>query len=55
MLGLPKEKLYFTVFEDDDETIEIWKSLGVEDSISLAWVKMTTSGARPHRPVRPVL
>ena len=35
VLGLPKEKLYFTVFEDDDETIEIWKSLGVaEDHIS---------------------
>ena len=34
-LGLPPEKLYFTVFEDDDETIEIWKSLGVpEDHIS---------------------
>lgn len=32
VLGLPKEKLYFTVFEDDDETIEIWKALGVEDS-----------------------
>ncbi len=35
VLGLPKEKLYFTVYEDDDETIEIWKSLGVpEDHIS---------------------
>ena len=35
VLELPKEKLYFTVFEDDDETIEIWKSLGVpEDHIS---------------------
>ncbi len=34
-LGLPAEKLYFTVFEDDDETIEIWKELGVpEDHIS---------------------
>ena len=34
-LGLPAEKLYFTVFEDDDETIEIWKGLGVpEDHIS---------------------
>ncbi len=31
VLGLPFEKLYFTVFEDDDETIEIWKSLGVAD------------------------
>ena len=29
VLGLPKERLYFTVFEDDDETIEIWKNLGV--------------------------
>ena len=34
-LGLPADRLYFTVFEDDDETIEIWKSLGVpEDHIS---------------------
>ncbi len=32
VLGLPAERLYFTVFEDDDETIEIWKSLGVPDS-----------------------
>ncbi len=32
VLGLPPEKLYFTVFEDDDETIEIWKSLGVPAS-----------------------
>lgn len=31
-LGLPMEKLYFTVFEDDDETIEIWKDLGVDPS-----------------------
>ena len=31
-LELPKDKLYFTVFEDDDETIEIWKNLGVEES-----------------------
>ena len=35
VLGLPPEKLYFTVFEDDDETIGIWKDLGVpEDHIS---------------------
>ncbi len=31
VLGLPMEKLYFTVFEDDDETIQIWKDLGVAD------------------------
>ncbi|MCH4184547.1 MAG: alanine--tRNA ligase [Eggerthellaceae bacterium] len=35
VLELPIERLYFTVFEDDDETIEIWKDLGVaEDHIS---------------------
>lgn len=34
-LGLPQEKIFFTVFTDDDETIEIWKSLGIdEDHIS---------------------
>lgn len=32
VLGLPKEKLYFTVFEDDDETISIWKDLGIDES-----------------------
>lgn len=35
VLGLPADRLYFTVFLDDDETIEIWKKLGVpEDHIS---------------------
>ena len=32
VLELPVEKLYFTVFEDDDETIGIWKSLGIPES-----------------------
>ncbi len=32
ILELPKERLYFTVFEDDDETIEIWKGLGVPEN-----------------------
>jgi alanyl-tRNA synthetase len=32
VLELPMERLYFTVFEDDDETIEIWKNLGVDES-----------------------
>ena len=31
-LGLPADRLYFTVFTDDDETIEIWKELGVPES-----------------------
>ena len=34
-LGLDPERLYYTVFEDDDETFEIWKALGVpEERIS---------------------
>ncbi len=32
VLGLSAERLYFTVFEDDDETIEIWKALGVPEN-----------------------
>jgi alanyl-tRNA synthetase len=32
VLELPAEKLYFTVYLDDEETIEIWKSLGVPES-----------------------
>ncbi|MDR1016815.1 MAG: alanine--tRNA ligase [Coriobacteriales bacterium] len=28
-LGFPLEKLHFTVYEDDDETIGIWRGLGV--------------------------
>lgn len=32
VLGLPLERLYFTVFEDDDETIEIWQDLGIDPS-----------------------
>lgn len=29
---LPPERLHFTVFTDDDETYDIWRSLGVADS-----------------------
>ena len=53
VLGLPKDKLYFTVFENDDETIEIWKSLGVaEDHISRLG---EDDNFWAYRPVRPVL
>ena len=31
VFGLPKDRLYFTVFTDDDETHDIWRSLGVEE------------------------
>jgi alanyl-tRNA synthetase len=32
VLGFDPKRLYFTVYLDDDETIEIWRSLGVSDS-----------------------
>ena len=32
VLEIPKEKLYFTVFEDDDETYQKWLDLGIEES-----------------------
>ena len=52
VLGLPLERLYFTVFEDDDETIEIWQDLGIATSLSS--VKTIISGelALPVRVVR---
>lgn len=31
VLGFEPERLYFTVYLDDDETVEIWKGLGVPD------------------------
>lgn len=31
-LGLPMDRLYFTVFTDDDESIELWQKYGVEAS-----------------------
>jgi len=32
VLGFAKDKLYFTVYEEDDETFAIWEGLGVETS-----------------------
>jgi alanyl-tRNA synthetase len=32
VLGFDPERLHYTVFLDDDETVEIWKSLGVPES-----------------------
>ncbi len=31
-LGLPMERLYFTVFRDDDESIELWQKYGADPS-----------------------
>lgn len=31
-MGLDINRLYFTVYKDDDETYEIWKNLGIDPS-----------------------
>ena len=31
-MGMPMEKLYFTVYKEDEETIGIWRDLGVHPS-----------------------
>ena len=53
-LGLPLDCLYFTVFTDDDEAIEIWKSLGVaEDHITRLGEEDNFWAAGPTGPCGP--
>lgn len=53
-LGLPLNRLYFTVFTDDDEAIEIWKSLGVaEDHITRLGEEDNFWAAGPTGPCGP--
>ena len=53
-LGLPLDRLYFTVFTDDDEAIEIWKSLGVaEDHITRLGEEYNFWAAGPTGPCGP--
>ena len=54
--GLPKDKLYVTVFREDDEAEELWQKVRTFPKIaSSAWMKRTISGrwARPD-PAAPV-
>ena len=53
-LGLPLDRLYFTVFTDDDEAIEIWKSIGVaEDHITRLGEEDNFWAAGPTGPCGP--
>ncbi|MBF0894462.1 MAG: alanine--tRNA ligase [Atopobium sp.] len=53
-LGLPLDRLYFTVFTDDDEAFEIWKSLGVaEDHITRLGEEDNFWAAGPTGPCGP--
>ena len=53
-LGLPKERLYMTVFEDDDEAIELWHKQGVPyDHISRLGADDNFWAAGPTGPCGP--
>ena len=53
-LGLPKERLYMTVFEDDDEAIELWHAQGVPyDHISRLGAEDNFWAAGPTGPCGP--
>lgn len=53
-LGLPKERMYFTVFEDDDEAIELWMKQGASrDHISRLGAKDNFWAAGPTGPCGP--
>ena len=55
-LGLPPERLWVTVFEDDDGAADIWlQEIGIEpQALHRAWARSRTSGrwARPGPAVR---
>ena len=53
---LPIERLYFTVFTEDDETYNIWRSLGIEEShISRLGADDNFWAAGPTGPLRSLL
>lgn len=53
-LGLPKDRLYMTVFEDDDEAIELWHEQGVAyDHISRLGEEDNFWAAGPTGPCGP--
>jgi alanyl-tRNA synthetase len=53
-LGLPVDRLYFTVYTDDDEGAELWKSHGVaEDHISRLGAEDNFWAAGPTGPCGP--
>lgn len=53
-LGLPQDRLYMTVFEDDDEAIELWHEMGVAyDHISRLGEEDNFWAAGPTGPCGP--
>ena len=52
---LPLDRLYFTVFTEDDETHDVWRSLALPRITSRAWRGRQLLGRWPHRSLRSVL
>ena len=52
---LPLDRLYFTVFTEDDETHDVWRSLALPRTTSPAWARTTTSGPPAPPALRSVL
>ena len=54
-LQFPPEKLWVSVFQDDDEAYDIWtKVVGIlPQSASCAWAKLIISGRRAYGPCGP--
>jgi alanyl-tRNA synthetase len=42
--GLEPDRLWATVYLDDDEAVGLWREIGVPPSASSAWARRTTSG-----------
>ena len=54
VLEMPEDKLYVTIYQDDDEAFEIWtKQNGVDPSTLCVWVRKTTFGSTAPAPAAP--
>lgn len=50
---LPLDRLYFTVFTEDDETHDVWRSLALPRITFRVWARTTTSGPLAPPALRP--
>ena len=56
VVGLDPDRLYPSVYQDDDEAFDIWnKEIGIApERIFPFWVRKTTSGEHGSGPLRPM-
>ena len=54
VLEMPVDKLWVTIYLDDDEAFDIWtKEVGVDPAGSSGWARRTTSGSTAPAPAAP--